>query len=637
MKSSRLAAASISFSILSAPLVLAWTPALQERGGPRATVPTVVEGEGEGEVDPAFAAAVDVYNDHVVTLASPWMEGRLPGTRGMELAKEYMEFYFKQAGLEGPWDGSYRQPFDLAPSAELVGSSLSFGGAALAEGEDYIPLAMGASGSVEAPAVFVGYSLPRTDGDGAYQSYEKEDDLSGKIAVLFRLEPMTAEGDSRFSDQGWSGRASYAGKIREAARRGAVGVLMVNPPDANHEGMGSLLPFRGGGGTLDVPVMHVSVEAGERLLASMDPQRRSALELRELCDEGRQVFDLEGTVSMAVEMEVEPMTAENVGGLLPGKGTLKDELIVIGAHLDHLGQGEFGSRAAAEERGRVLHPGADDNASGSAAILMIADRMARDYAAMGDDASARSVLFVGFSAEESGLHGSRHYVSDPLVPIEDHALMINFDMVGRIKDKRLSLSGAKSGKGMDEFLAPIFESSELEIVQPERMSGASDHSSFYARNVPVLFGIIADFHGDYHTPRDVTSKINRVDAVNTVALFHEVGMAMATHPEGFEFQRLPDNRTARRGPRVRFGVRLADATEGAEPGVVVASVTPGSSADEGGVKAEDRLVKWNDEDLPDAAALFRVLSAHEPGDVVTFEVVRGTETLLLKAVLKASR
>lgn len=589
----------------------------------------------QAEPSDGFAEEVDVYNDHIVTLASPWMEGRLPGTRGMELAKEYMEFYFKKNGLEAPWEGSFRQPFDLAPRAELLGSSLAYEEGELAFGTDYTPLVMGASGTVEAPAVFVGYSLPRSRREGDYQSYEESDDLTGKIAVMFRLEPMDESGDSKLAERAWSRRASYSGKISEAVERGAVAVVMINPPESNHDGARSLIRFRGAGGRDKVPMMHVSIEAGDRLLSAMDPEGRSALELRQLCDEGREVFDLQGKLALHVEMELERMMAENVGGLLPGKGDLKDELIVIGAHLDHLGQGDFGSRGAASERGRVLHPGADDNASGSAAILMIAERMAEDYAELDDDASVRSVLFVGFSAEESGLNGSRYYVDNPLVPLEEHALMINFDMIGRILNKRLSLSGAGSGKGMAEFLEPIFEESDLEIVQPERMSGASDHSSFYRKDVPVLFGIIADFHGDYHTPRDVTSKINRVDAVHTVDLFHRVGMAVATHGEGFEFQRIGgDNRTARGGPRVRFGVTLAEPNEDPEPGVLIASVTPGSSAAEGGVKAEDRIVKWQDQELESVLSWMRILARHEPGDEVKFEVRRGAEVLLLKAVLR---
>jgi len=594
--------------------------------------------EGGDEFDPEFSADVDVFNDHIVTLASPWMEGRLPGTRGMELAKEYMEFYFKKAGLEAPWDGTFRQPFELAPRAELVDAALSFAGNDLELESDFMALAVGSGGSIVAPAVFVGYSLRPSRDEDDYESYEEGDDLSGKIAVLFRLEPMTEEGETALGDERWSGRASYYQKLREAAKRGAVGIIMVNPPGANHDGTDSLLAFRGSGGGLEIPVMHASVDAGERLFAEMDPEGRSALELRKLADAGRVMIDLEGEIEMSVEMEIDKMIAENVGALLPGKGELASELIVIGAHLDHLGMGDFGSRGAESERGRVLHPGADDNASGSAAILMIAERMAEDYANLGDDEEARSVLFVGFSAEESGLNGSRYYVKNPLVPLEDHVLMVNFDMIGRIKDKRLSLSGAKTGKGMDEFLAPIFENCELDLVQPEGMSGASDHSSFYSKNIPVLFGIIADFHGDYHTPRDVTSKINRIDSVNVVHLFHEIGMAMATHGERFEFQRMRNpRRTAQRPrePKVRFGVRLADSSEDPEPGLLIASVTAGSSADEGGVKVDDRILSWNDEKIRSFQAWMRMLADHEPGDVVHFEVQRGTETLVLKAILKA--
>ncbi len=592
--------------------------------------------QGIGEA--SFEQDVEVYNDHIVTLASPWMEGRLPGTRGMELAREYMEYYFRQEDLEPAFEGSFRQQFELAPRAELVSSELSINGTTMQVGAEYTPLSLGASGELTAPAIFVGYSLPSDPDSGEYQSYRDEDDLSGKIAVMFRLEPMSEEGTSLLSERGWSRRMRYADKVKAAAERGAVAVIMINSPGANHDGMDQLMMFSGRGGRIEVPVMNVSIEGGEKLIAAMAPTTESLLELRQMCDDTSQVFDLDGEIALQVEIVQKKTFAENVGAVLPGRGELENELVVIGAHLDHLGMGYFGSRADENERGLVLHPGADDNASGSAAVLMIAKRMVQDYAAMGDDANLRSVLFMGFDAEESGLNGARYYADNPIIPIDDHALMINFDMIGRITNKRLSLSGAGTGTGLAELLEPILAKTELDIVQPEGMSAGSDHLMFYAKGVPVLFSIIADFHDDYHTPRDTSAKINREDAVRTVNLFHEIGMSAVAHPEGFDFQSVNRRgRNRRRTNNIQFGITLANANGDPEPGLLVNTVTAGSPAELGGVKPEDRILTWNDDEIDSARAWRRTLAGQEAGDEVTFDVRRGSEVIKLKAVLKAAR
>ena len=236
------------------------------------------------------------------------------------------------------------------------------------------------------------------------------------------------------------------------------------------------------------------------------------------------------------------LEAENVGGVLAGRGALKDEWIVIGAHLDHLGLGFYGARDA--RRVGEVHPGADDNATGSAAVLMLADKLAQSYAALPAGTDARSILFVGFDAEETGLHGSGHYVRNPIAPLEKHALMINFDMIGRIVNKRLSVQGSNSALGMEEWLKPIFDESPLDVVEAP-IPGGSDHMMFMNKRVPYLFAIIADFHMDYHTPDDVSWKINREDAVRTIDMFHQIGLTAATHSGPFEWNSSQGRRRGR--------------------------------------------------------------------------------------------
>ena len=381
---------------------------------------------------------LQVFNDHVVTLANPFMEGRLPGTRGMEIASQYMEYWFDRAGAEPAFKDAkgstpWRQPFPLGGTVFIEDAQLQVEGhpLALQAGADFIGTLLG-QGSTTAEAVFVGYGIGRGPND--FSSVPDDLDLTGKIAVAFRFEPMDEAGKSKWATDGdpWSAAAGFETKLRFLQRRKVGGVVFVNPPGCADpraqtlETAPSMTQRR-------FPVLQVSTAAGEKLVAALDLGSKTLTELRSLADAGGGCVAGKNQLVAGVLLGEKTQIAENVGALLPGKGALADQYIVIGAHLDHLGMGDFGSRSGPGK----LHPGADDNATGSAALLMLADKLKRDYDKMAGP--LRSILFLAFSAEESGLNGSQYYVRHPLVPLEQHALMINFDMIGRIRNKRLSV------------------------------------------------------------------------------------------------------------------------------------------------------------------------------------------------------
>lgn len=583
---------------------------------------------------------VRVYDEHITVLSSPFMEGRLPGTEGMERAKDYMQYYFMQYGLQPAFEIedsealSYRQPFELGGTITMHDQALT---AAKGDesmefelGTDFEMTGLGSAGTVTGPVVFVGYSI--ASGPEDYSSYGEDESLDGKIAVMYRFEPMDEDGNSLWWDQGpWSPNAGFRGKVRAAVSRGAAGVIVVNTPGANDDRVNELMS-RAGAVTDDVPVFMMSIDAGSKLLEAGDPNGRNAMQLRWHADAGEGTVDMPGLeVTLSGRLEENPVLAENVAGLLPGRGELADELIVVGAHLDHLGMGDFGSRSGP---GR-LHPGADDNASGSAAVIMLAQKLAADYEALPEDADARAVLFMGFSAEESGLNGSRYYVENPMVPLERHALMINFDMIGRVSDGEISVSGAGTGEGMEEWLAPIAEASSMNVQVSARPGGGSDHTSFQRRGVPILFGS-ADIHDDYHTYRDTSDKINREGAAGTVELFHAILNGAALMDDRFTFVEPP--RRNRRGGggggesnaalMARVNVRVGIRTEATEDGngLRVLEVVGDTAAAEAGLQSGDVILRWNQTDLTERMDLIRQLAEHEPGDEVDLSVDRdGTE------------
>lgn len=588
----------------------------------------------------AVEADVLRFNDHLTTLASPYMGGRVPGSIGMERAKDYCQFWLEEFGLgpvftDASGELSYRQELELGGSTELTGSEMTLrarGNAVeLTVDDQYIPTALGASGRVTGEMVFVGYSVD--GGPDGYTNYDGLDDLEGKIAVMFRFEPMDAKGESRFTEgSGWSNEAGFRRKLNAAFDRGAAGAIIINPPGSADERANQLASV-GGGRIGSGPVVMLSQDGGEKLLSAADPSGRSLVEMRGWADTNSGWVELNGRATVEATFERIPLIAENVAGSIPGRGDLADEVIVIGAHLDHLGMGYFGSRSGPGE----LHAGADDNASGSAGVLLLAEKLKASYDAMPEDADLREIILVLFTGEESGLNGSRYMANNPPREIESHMLMINFDMIGRILNDRLSVSGMNTASDLGDWAQPFFDASELDVIEAERMSGASDHTSYYNAGVPVLFGIIEDFHSDYHTPADTSDKINRVGGTKTARLFHDIALAAAQRPERFEYVN-PNRANAPATPRlqikVRFGVQPS--YEEGQLGILIEALTPGGAAGEAGVEEGDRLVRWDGQKIEDIGAWMEMLSKHEPGDEVKVGVLRGDEEITLDVTLGAA-
>jgi hypothetical protein len=443
---------------------------------------------------------------------------------------------------------------------------------------------------------------------------------------------MDENGKSRWATDGWSSRSGFAGKLRNVANRKPAAILVVNTPGADDPRTGSL-DFGGQRIVEGVPVFALTADAADRLVRMSDPNR-GILDLRKAADAAGGLTPLPGPkMRLAVTVQETPVIAENVVGVLPGRGSLKDEVIVIGGHLDHLGMGDFGSRSGE----KALHPGADDNASGSAGVMMLGDSLKAAYDKEDPATPLRTIVFVGFSAEESGLNGSEHYVKKPIFPIDRTVLMFNYDMIGRIEGERLSVSGAGTGIGMEEWAKGHYERREavdgLKVIPGRGSGGGSDHASFLAAGVPVLFAIIADFHDDYHTPRDTVDKINSESGAKAVRLFHDMALDMARRPERFAF----NTESGPMRPRpltVRIGLRSRD--PGDTPGLEVVEITPGGSAELAGIRQGDLLVKWNKKDMNSREDLVAELRTHQPGDKVQAVVRRGEEEITVYVDLKGA-
>lgn len=611
---------------------------------------------------------VALYDMHIVTLANPFFEGRGATTIGNERAADYIEFHFKQLGLEPAFaetasvDGTevvtpnatYSQRF--APSEMQrgrggsrpvrvldSGASIRIGDgqwATLIPDLDYSVLGCSGTGEVEGELAFVGYSIP--SGENGYLGYPPGTDLAGKIAVALRYEPLDEHGASRWSDADdtWSLYAQLEPKISAAARRGAAGVILVTPPGIPGEDAARLATTaETASGEFEIPVVMMSQERADFLLSRADSEGRSLLELRKLVDESPAVIDMPGaTVRLSTTVDRTPDMTRNIGGVLRGKGSLADEYVVVGAHFDHAGYGQYGGRVQG-----VIHPGADDNASGTSAMLLAAARLKEAYDAMPEDADARSILFLGFSAEEMGLLGSRFYADNPIAPIEDHVFMVNMDMVGYVRENVLMVGGATTAEGLEGWVEPFLSEAAFDYQPlPRGVFGRSDHASFFRKGVPCMF-FFSGFHDVYHAPGDVSMHINRVGAVRVSTLAQKIAMAMATRADRPVFtdddgsaprtDRPPETRPPQQ-TRVRFGVQPGYTADGS--GVPVENVFPGTTAAEAGLQAGDVMTSWNGTKIGSVEDWMPLLQAAKPGDEVEITFLRGGETKSAKATLKAA-
>lgn len=603
-----------------------------------------------------------LWYQHVQTLANPFFEGRVPGTRGKELAAEYVEFYFKQYGLEPAFPGnsgmavetpggavdtgawiSYRQPFEYStfgsrPRVRVRSELFAVNGQPLQAGDDFTVLGVSGSGNVTGRVAFVGYGIEQ--GVDGYSSFDDDTDLTGRIALVFRYEPVDLEGRSRWAEHGFSSQASISHKLRALRDRGAAAIILVNPPDVvgGAIGLESLSRSSRFGRPLTIPVVQVTAEVAERIMRLGDAEPKSLVTWRQLADTNAiRTVELDRTVRITIATEVtreggrQAVEAENVAAALHGKGELADQWIVIGAHYDHVGYGQFGT--SPQYRGQ-LHPGADDNASGTAGLLVLAKTLADAYERAGDDADLRSILFIAFSAEESGLHGSRWFVNNPTIDLESISIMLNMDMIGRVRDNHIVMLGTETGVGLPSILKPHVERSGLKAATFPGGSGRSDDANFHAKEVPAVH-FFSGMHDEYHSPLDTAHKVNPAGARDLLMLIHDLTMDLAGQPEQLEYTTPRRIATRDRGyGNVRLGIRPGMGAD-VERGILVDEVSLGTSADEAGIGKGDVLLAWNGEELT-MALLAEKLRAHQAGDVVRITILRDGSEMDLEVRLKGS-
>lgn len=339
-----------------------------------------------------------------------------------------------------------------------------------------------------------------------------------------------------------------------------------------------------------------------------------------------QPFEIDPTAPGAAHTNLGGTPVMNVIGAISGRGALASEVVVLGAHYDHLGYGGFGSLDP--DSNGVIHNGADDNGSGTAALIESARLLVNRSAA-----SHRTLLFVSFTAEEMGLIGSQHYASHPVRPNESTYAMINFDMVGRLRSDSLIVIGVGSATELQGLVESSNQRFGLALSWQPDPWGRSDHSSFYAQQIPVVH-FFTNLHEDYHRSTDDWDKINSAGIARVAALAADLAWDLAQRPEGLTFQDVPPPApaTAQAGRRASLGT-IPDMT--ASPGGVrITGVRAGSAAAEAGLQGGDIIMQIGEHEVPDLRGLQQALMALQAGDTVTIVFMRDGERKEATATLK---
>ena len=539
---------------------------------------------------------------HVVNLASEAMDGRLTGSKGERMATDYVADAFRSLGLEPAGeDGGFFQTFAFTAGASLGEANrltvvaAANGGGDLALDEDWRPLAFASSGeTVPAEVVFAGYGVvaPAEDGGKGYDSYA-ELDVAGKWVMVLRFLPENISGGEttrllRYSDLPY--------KASVARRKGAVGLVVVSGPNSKVKKELVRLTSDPGGGVFGIAAVSISDRAAARLLGHAG---RDLKTLQEALDGGEALagFPIPGVkLGGCVDIKREKRQGRNVLARLGTEAAVPMPMLVIGAHVDHLGRGEIsGSLARDDEKGRV-HFGADDNASGVAGLIEIA----RYFAALKDEGRLevkRDILFAAWSGEEIGLLGSSHFVDelansgggDSIRPAV--AAYLNMDMIGRL-EKRLILQGIGSSPGWARRIERRNVPIGLAIVTSQDSYLPTDSMSFYLKGVPVL-NAFTGAHTDYSTPRDSAEKINYPGAAKVASLMAGIALSLATSetvPQYVRQGRPKKGSTGRRRSRVYLGTIPDYAGDGTE-GVKISGIAKGSPAEKAGLRGGDVIVE----------------------------------------------
>ncbi|MDP2997228.1 MAG: M28 family peptidase [Bryobacterales bacterium] len=549
------------------------------------------------------------YLEDVKYLSSEQLKGRGAGTPELEMAAQYLAREFGKAGLKPIGGGDYFQAFRVTTNARLgqknrLEAIESGRRRTLNPGEDFQPVNFSATGTVSAGLVFAGYGI--TAREYGYDDYQGLD-AKGKFVVILRHEPQENDVQSVFAGRALTEHAQFHSKASNAKAHGAAGVILVNDLAAHPGEEDGFEKFARPVGPDDagIPIVQVKAGALENWLASAG---KNVKDLQAAIDQDLRPQSFAFPATLAAEIEVDILRdvkrVDNVAAWLAGQ---TGEYVVVGAHYDHLGLGEQFSMAPS--MAGTPHPGADDNASGTAGVL----ELARYFASR--PKPKRGILFLCFAGEELGLLGSSFYVSHPRLQLDKAVAMINLDMIGRIREGKIWVGGVGTGTTLKAILDEAVSKSTLTVDCSDQSGygfGSSDHTSFTTRQVPALF-FFSGLHGDYHRPSDTWEKIDAGEASRLLELVAGVTARLAGDAGRPQFVRPAPARPA-------GGVGSVPDFTGLPNRFRFPSVREGPPAAWAGLRAGDVPFEFDGKPIRNLYGFTCALRGREPGREATVKV-----------------
>jgi aminopeptidase YwaD len=552
--------------------------------------------------------------DHIRYLSHKDRAGRYPGTRESKDVISYLIRHLKSFGVKpGGENGSFVQPFNITDGIELgKNNSLIIDGDSLATGHDYMPLWFSGNQTVSASAVFAGYGFSIDEKELKWNDYNGLD-VEGKWVIVMRHGPERNNQHSLYTPH-----SGLHKKMLVARDKGALGIIYVSQVEDT-----DIYPLKyiAGYSNAGIPAIHLSNEIADKLFETVGWTRKN---IQKTMNQSFNTVSLKLPVTIKASADLNPIQirAANVVGLIEsGNRKYRNEYVVIGAHFDHIGMGGTGTGSRKPDT-TGIHSGADDNASGTAGLLEIAQKLVSQKSRL-----KRSVLLLGFDAEEKGLLGAKYFTENPLVELQNIVAMINLDMIGRMKDSSITVGGVGTSPLFELLLNEESVGRNFTINMTKPGYGPSDHAAFYTKDIPVLF-FFTGFHNEYHTPEDSWKLINLKGEKDILDLVYDVTFQLSRLSERPVFTEAgPKEGRMQRNTKFKVTFGIIPAYGSTKKGLEVDGISkPDGPAAKAGMLKGDVIKSMDGKPINDIYEFMDRLEKLEPGMTITVLIDRnGTE------------
>ena len=574
----------------------------------------IISKSNKEKIDPGSAEIMTFeILEHIKYLSSDKLEGRFPGSVGSKKAIKYISKHWEAQGVLPAGTKKYEQPFSYISKVSLGSRNIlrvRNSKSRYKIKKDFIPIGWSGNGNIDDKVVFVGYGFD-IDDSLSWNDYINVN-VKNKWVLMFLNGP---DGNSTHSPYGYH-KKLYNKVI--AARDREVGGILFMEREENENNKLKPLVYRQSASSAGLPIIQITHAVANNIINDND---RTVADLRSQIDQelASFSFELDRKVSASVNLKFEKETATNVIGFIKGSDPiLNKEYIIIGAHYDHLGYGGHMSGSLNPDSMQI-HNGADDNASGIAGILELSHKLMTNKKLLG-----RSIITICFDAEEKGLLGSKFYTQTPTKDLEQTAIMINMDMIGRLNEKPITVGGVGSAKTLSKTIEVVQQNHTLKI--DKNISGMdfgqSDHASFYREDIPVLF-FFTGAHQDYHKPSDDWDKIDYQGEKEVLNFVYDLIVQLSTNKEKPIFAEITNDNSDNQSPSFNVTLGVIPSYGSQKIGMEIDGISrKNGPADKAGMKKGDIIIEINAKKIRNIYDYMARLAELNSGDRIIVKIIR---------------